>query len=148
MEEPRHQRGPRRLSHYQQRQGNLQAWVIEALIGAASLFCPPPQFQFVSGQLNLLQPSTLFRDKVNLRWPHFRFSPGQITSIKARPPSLPVSNLSWLRAVISTMWALCTCERHISLPFITAGRCTMPPIPSLAASHKRPFSIRRRQYLF
>lgn len=71
------------------------------------------------------------------------------------PPPRPVSNLSWIRAVISSMWALCTCERYTSLPFITAGRCTMPPVPSLAVSHtlshslnKWSFSIRRHQYLF
>lgn len=78
-----------------------------------------------------------------------------VKSLPSSPPPPRVSNLSWIRAVISSMWALCTCERYTSLPFIKAGRCTMPPAPSLAVSHtlshslnKWSFSIRRHQYLF
>lgn len=75
--------------------------------------------------------------------PHFSFPPGEITSIKEWPP-LPtphVSNLSWIRAVIYSMWALRTCEHYISLPFITDGRCAMllrfflSPLLSLTHSH-------------
>lgn len=154
MEEPRHQRGPQRLSHYphyQQRRGNLQAWVIEALIGAASSFCPPPQFQFVSGQLNLLQPSALFRDKVSLRRPHFRFSPGQITSIRAWPPPflLVICHDSELIYPACELSVPVNATSHYPSSQPADAQCLpLPPLLPLALSYKRPFSIRQRQYLF
>lgn len=99
-------------------------------------------------QFNLLQPPALLRDNM---WASASLTSVSllVKSLPSRsepspPPPSPFSNLPWIRTVIRSMWARCTCERYISLPFITAGGCTMPPILSLAVSHTLSHSLNKR----